>query len=292
MTRVPFFWQFSLIILFFLSGCVREQVEDCSHYKLSIKVIDEEGNDITSSEVVTTTDVYLFDKSGFVRMLPMNSYAGFAHSNRSQAMIVGWGNASNDSLLLPQLTSGTSLEEARLQLVQKQDGYHLPVSDLFYGLKELNGTPEVTLVLSRAICGVSIRTQELAKHFGAVSPDAPYRLVVRGIGDAINFLGKPCGGEAGYSPDAQTDERGDLSTKSFQVLPIAPDGRIEIDVYRGTKKVYSANQNNEGAPLCVSPGRCLEVVLVFDSKTGVTVTVTVNPWTKNWHQETELQDHY
>jgi len=268
------------------TGCVREDVDGCLQYSLSVKVVDADGNDITSSGTVTSVDLYLFDADGFVRLIPKGTSTDyvFAEEEGSALTLVAWGNLKADSLNIPQLAVGTSLEDAQIVLLKHTNGGDRPSSDLFYSKLELGPTTRAgmsentsTIVLKRLASGVSIRTSSLERHFGTSADTC--RIVVRGAGNALNFLAKIAGEESGYEPVVKRDAGGDLYAAPFCIFPTQEDGSLTIELYRSGKKLFSTSTDDEGNPLQAPAGKTLSVNIDFaNAKAKITVSVT------NWQQ--------
>lgn len=122
------------------TSCVREDTEGCVQYALNVQAVDAEGNDLTESGVLQKSDVYLFDEKGFVRMVPAGTSSDFlfGEDKNARLTLVAWGNLKEDTLITTELTRGTSMEEAKVQLRRHAEGTHIPVTDLFYSRKELS----------------------------------------------------------------------------------------------------------------------------------------------------------
>lgn len=279
------------------TGCVREDVDGCLQYSLSVKVVDADGNDITSSGTVTSVELYLFNADGFVRLIPKGTSTDyvFAEEEGSALTLVAWGNLKADSLNIPQLAVGTSLEDAQIQLLQRLNGNDLPSTDLFYSRLELSDSTTTTrgisqttatLVLQRLSASMSIRTYSFTNHFGETQDGDTCRVVVRGAGNSINFLGKLTGGDAGYEPDIRENSTGDLYAPSFRIFPTEEGGSLAIDIYQGSTLLFTTSTDDEGDALQASSGNHLSVSIDFaNAKAKITVSVT------NWEdidQNTEM----
>ena len=150
-------------LIFLYASCVREDTSACMQYEVNVRVVDAEGNDLTESEVLEKSEVYLFGENGFVRMIPagVSSDYLFGHYKDDRLTLVAWGNVKEDTLITAEIKPGTPIEEARLKLKQYSEGNHLPVTDLFYCRKELSNTAtrgireeSVTLVMERLAAGL------------------------------------------------------------------------------------------------------------------------------------------
>lgn len=280
------------------TSCVREDVDGCLQYSLSVKVVDTDGNDITSSGAVTSVDLYLFDADGFVRLIPKGTSTDyiFAEEESSDLTLVAWGNLKADSLEIPELAVGTSLEDAQIQLLQRLNGNDLPSTDLFYSRLELSDSTiaatrgisqtTATLVLQRLSASMSILTYSFTDHFGETQDGDTCRIVVRGAGNSINFLGKLTGGDAGYEPDIQESSTGDLYAPSFRIFPTEEGGSLAIDIYRGDTLLFTTSTDDEGDALQASAGNHLSVSIDF-ANANAKIKVSVTNW-EDIDQNTEM----
>lgn len=288
---------FVLSLLLVPAACsVREQVDDCLQYALTVKAVDAEGNDLTSSGALTNVDIYLFDNVGFIRRVPAGTSADFlfGHDKSTALTLVAWGNLKADSLELPEITVGTPIDQARLSLRSLENGNNLPITDLFYSRQVMEPSSSVTtrglveenitLVLERRAAGMSIRTRGMTECFGSIGK--PYRFVVSGTGNALNFLGQTTGEDAGYEPASVTDKQGDAYAAPFRIFPTEASQRIEIDILRGNETLFTIAEDREGKPLVALPGQQLDVDVNF-RYAMVRVTVTIVPWGEV-NQETEM----
>ena len=277
-----------------LYSCISEETDACVQYELTIRAVTPSGEDVTSSGVITSMDLYLFDENGFVRMVPKGSSSDFLFATeKSKALtLVVWGNLKGDSLKLPSLGVGTSLEDAKVELLQSSTGYNLPVTDLFYARRVLTGetstramqSDTVKLVMERLSAALAVKIGHAREYFGS---DEPLHLVVRGIGTALSFLGEPLGQEAGYAPAmAAVSGKDEWVAPLFRVFPTQDDGRIFVDLYRKGEKLFTITTDDEGNLLRATPGK--ETYISVDFRYArMFVSVSVLPWGSTG-QQTEM----
>lgn len=288
--------QILLLLCFalFFGGCVYEQTDACVQYELTVRAVTPSGEDVTSSGVITSMDIYLFDENGFVRMVPKGSSSDFLFGTEKSKTVtlVAWGNLKGDSLKLPSPTVGTSLEDAKVELLQSSTGYNLPVTDLFYARRVLTGetstramqSDTVKLVMERLSAALAVKIGHAREYFGS---DEPLHLVVRGIGTALSFLGEPLGQEAGYAPAmAAVSGKDEWVAPLFRVFPTQDDGRIFVDLYRKGEKLFTITTDDEGNLLRATPGK--ETYISVDFRYArMFVSISVLPWGSSG-QQTDL----
>jgi Protein of unknown function (DUF1812). len=275
-----------LIVLSFIFGsCILENLDDCAEYNLTVRIVDEKGEDLPK-RTLNSLNAYLFDSTGFVREVSMlhDNNLFFGYNISDKLTVVAWGNLRVDSLLLPSLTPGVSLDSASIKL-RKEGVYDLTSTDLFYTRYMRNHSnslrsgsmPEdtITLTLSRKAAMVSIDAYHIGKHFSGDTTNLHFE--VRGTLNALNFMGEPAGESAVYEPKASYTASGSFSTGMFRVLPVSDNGRIYVDIYRGEQLVYTASTDSKGEVLRAVSGMHLNVSITFDFAT-VLVTCAITPW--------------
>lgn len=284
-----------LCAFLFLQACVRERAGECMLYNLTVSAVDPQGNDVTASGAISTVDIYLFDENGFVRTIPRGSSTNFsfAASRDSKYTLIAWGNLKGDSLKLPQLTVGTSLENARIELLQSTLGRNLPVTDLFYSRRELSATSTksiqndtVRLVMERLVAGLSVDVLHAAEHFGVTNDKM--QIVVRSIGSSLNFLAEPSEDEAGYAPSmSRVGDKDEWLAPLFRVFPTNADKQISIDLYRDDTLLFTITTDDDGNPLRTLPGK--ETYITVDFRYArLRVSVNVVPWGSGSNQNVGL----
>lgn len=282
-----------MLSVFLCTSCVREDTEGCVQYALNVRAVDAEGNDLTQSGVLQKSDIYLFDENGFVRMVPAGASSDylFGEEKSARLTLVAWGNLKEDTLVTTELTKGTSIEEAKIQLRRHAEGTHIPITDLFYSRKELNRLQtrsiqeeSVTLVMERMAAGVSIRTRYLAERYPYTG--VPYHFIVRGTGTEMDFTGRMIGEDAGYKPTSITDNAGDLYAPPFHVFTTQEGDRIEIEIYREQERICTVTEDNKFEPLRVTAGKQTNIDIDFRFA-KVQTSIMVVPWGEVW-QDTEI----
>ena len=286
-------WLFVSLLTCCLSACIRQDMSDCPQHTLQVKVVDADGVDITEKGVLKALDIYLYDKSGFARKVPVESRS-MALINEEACTIVGWGNIHSDTLSVSEPLSGAFPEESRIGLLCKENGCHLPLTNLFYGSKQVDtktaDEETITLVLAPAIASVCVYTKNLQQHFGTDNTD--YRLLVRSTGDALDFLNRQNDNETRYEPNLKSNEAGDVYAEPFHVLPAPDAGGIAIDLMQSDRTLVTVTGDKDGNPLSVPAGRLLRVDIEFSKaapgNTEIEVTASVLPWEEEKKQNTAM----
>lgn len=291
---------FNIRSLFFLcilsllcAGCIGEDMSACAEYSVSVKIVDSHGNDLNESDRVTSVDLYLFDEQGFVRVVPRNSSKAFllGEEKDKELTLVGWGNLNPDSVFVPAILPGTSIEDAQLSVLLLSGGNARAVNDLFYSRLHISplrtrGVEQRsdTLVLSSVSSAMSVQTTGLRQWLGANSDSC--RVVIENAGKSLNFRGELTSETTGYEPTVNRNVNGDLNTGLFRILPTGFLRTLTLNIYNGDVKIFSVSSDVEGNPIVAQAGRILRLYIHFEYASVKTI-VTVTPWEET-DQNTQL----
>lgn len=265
-------------------GCIGEEMSACAEYAVSVKIVDPQGNDLSSSGRVTSVDLYLFDEQGFVRVVPRGSSESFllGEEKNKELTLVAWGNLNPDSISVPSVELGTSAGTARLDALPLGAGMSRTISDLFYS--RLHISPLITrgieqrtdtLVLGSVSSGMRVQTTGLHQWLGSDSDSC--RVVIENAAGSLNFLGELVGQPVGYEPVVNRDASGDLHTGPFRVLPTGISRPLTLSIYNGSSRVFSVSSDTEGNPIIALAGYFVDLSVHFEYASIKTV-VTVVPW--------------
>jgi len=277
-----------LLALLCFSACIHEDTDDCYDYLINVRVIDTEGNDITESGIVSSVDIYMFDASGFVRMVPRGSSAEylFRSSTPEPLTLIAWGNLKEDSLNIPNVSKGLMPEDIRLSLLNNESGNHLPSPDLYHTRRivqpelattRASATHTITLVLERCVAGVSVETRNYAGQFE--DGRDPCHFIVRGLTHAMDFNAAPAGSRGAYRPDVYRDAVEDMFVDPFWMMPTQDDLSLQLDLCRGDEALQCFTEDSEGQTFQAVPGKILNIILDFDTSGAITIsTEIIEPW--------------
>ncbi len=274
----------TLLLCLLLSGCVKDDLKHCINYYLHVKAIDGNGTGIDAGRAVTFTCGYLFDGEGYARAIQLGSNESlYFGMERNQSLTVAvWGNLKSDSLNLPVLQKGMSLQNAVISAHRSAAGYCLPVNDLFYGSVTINGASTravrqdtLEIPVKRITAGLSMRILHLEEYFGAVSVSDSLYIVVHGGSGSVDFSGKPATDAAAYLAVAQRmGHEDEWKVPHFRMLPADGEGRASIEVRRGGALLFTVGGSNA---LRLQAG-VENAVLVDCRYATISISVSVKPW--------------
>lgn len=272
------------LLSLFCTSCIKEDLSDCRNYDLTMKVVDAEGEDISSSGAIHDLKAYLFGNDKFIKELPIDSgKITFTYSKSVPVTVVAWGNLQNDTLDLPQLTSGMGITEALVQL-KKSNTQTLSAPDLFYQSYSSVSTKSdvdeevVELSLKRRTAQMHISFGGIITAFGGTEDE--YSYIIKGAGYGLNFKGEALlSDEHPYKPTTSWNTLNRLETPIFSIIPDDNnDDYVQVNLYKGEKLVYSIQSDTYGNKLKAVPGKMLNVIVDFATIYINVSIVSIIPW--------------
>ena len=273
-----------------MTSCIKEDLRDCPlAYRLYVKAIDVDGNDITTSGDVREMSLFVFNDTGemvdIIRVdgdhvksrKSINFDVGYPGSE--SYTFVAWANSQNASVVVPDPSHIKRLEDLSITLSRKGN-MGLSPDDLFYGKLEvptqyggLGYAPDQTIVVMRKTCQVNVEVKHLKEWNHHL--EGKYSLVLRETLDTYDHEGKLIGNNVSYIP-AVTMEDGVLRAPSFRTFPTAQGKSFELDILYEGKVIFTATMDSKGEPFVPEVGRMLNIHLNFGA--SVSVRSVVTPW--------------
>lgn len=273
------------------TGCIREDLEPCnSSHKLTLKVVNAEGDEITESGAVTQATLYVFDED--FNYLESRRIDGAAIKERkeialdyggsNELTLVAWGNMSEKREVV---TQAQRIEELKV-ILKSNNGLAVQADNLYFGrltVATQKGLPNADrqIVIAPQTGSVKISTQGLQyainRLFGlkAAAPHACRYTLDRTL-DQYTHQGELAGSSVYYNPDAQWVGT-EWNTNQYNTY-LGTNLTISLDV-DGKSLVDNVGQDDFGEPLSVEKGQTKFISLRF-SQDGVLVSVrtSVRPW--------------
>lgn len=206
------------------TGCIKEDLDACS--KLTIRVENAAGEDITNQGEVAGATLYIFDANkNFLEKRQVDKAFILTHTeikldnypDNTKLYIVGWANMTGDN---QEIADAKRLEELSLSL-KKADGYAQSPDSLYYGNREVTtfgsgilGGDGVIPVRHKTAT-ISVKTSGLPtalRSFGLKSSSDLDFYMNRTL-DTYNYSGKLTGDSVSYNPAGQYDTSGEWQTK-------------------------------------------------------------------------------
>lgn len=280
-----------IFLILFLSSCIKDgDSDDCiDTHILQVKAVG-----------VSDAVLYIFDENQLFldtivvhAITPstraetaMNSIVKLDYPNHSKITVVGWGNSLGEgqNIALPGI--GTSLDDARVALKTTTGINSVPYAnspdDLFHDYLDIDLTGRNrqtithTMTLTRKVSSAYIVTKGLQQWVGTNSTDFSY--VIKGTYDSMTFRGEVTGKKVNYQPSASFDNSKNFIAPIFNTFH-SGDEYITIEIYNGTRLVYTAETDSDGNPFRLEAGKLLQVLIILEG-TGaeIDVSFTISEW--------------
>lgn len=300
-----------MIVAFLITGmlstsCIKDSYESCPRpFRLFIKAIDADMNDITCSKEVQQVILFVFnEKQDIVKTIELDAdhiisnkpvEIKMDYSRHQTLQFVTWGNIGPNedfpaissvkkrSDLYVRLKDDETKTVALGKIVQSPN-------NLFYGNLEvpvkyggLEPSGDQTVVISRKTSQVSIIAYGL-KAWNK-NKEGVYTYELRKSHDTYNEEGILTGEMAGYTPIANLDEKGNLSTSIFHTFPTSEGRPYTLYIRYNGKIIFTVTEDSEGCSFIPEVGRLLNIIIHFgdsplepEDPSNVNIITVVTPW--------------
>lgn len=281
-----------LITGLLFGGCVRDSYEDCPRpFRLFIKAIDADQNDITESGVVRQAILFVFDENNaIVDAITLDA----AHVSSRKATpitldypghkslkFVVWGNIDS-SVEFPATASVKNYTDLYMKLKSgTESSICTSPCDLFYGSLDapveyggFEPAGDQTVVISRRTAQVNIVAYGLKSWNENKEGTYTYRL--RESKSAYDNNCTLTGETVGYTPSCSMDANGNLGAPTFRTLPAATGTGYVLDVLYNGEVIHTVDKDSNGNSFSPENGRMLNIILDF--RANLSVKVVVTPW--------------
>lgn len=286
----------ALLMTGFLSSCLKENFDDCPRpFRLFIKAIDADQNDITASGEIQRVILFVFnEKEQIVDAFELNANAVrnrepvnilLDYPGHESLKFVAWGNI-DQSVEFPEKASVKQLSDLYVKL-RATSGNRAATAlaqspcDLFYGALDVpveyggfEPAGDQTVVISRKTSQVVISAYSLKSWNGG--KDGEYTFELHESNNSYDMDGNPTGEMIAYYPEAEMDENGNLFSSVFRTIPTTGGKPYTLYIFYNGEVIYTTNQGGDGTPFIPKPGELLNIIIHFRSEVSVKSIVT--PW--------------
>lgn len=284
------------------TGCIRETMDACAPHKLTVKVVNPNGEEITGLGLVEEASVYLFDKNynhlKTVRLTKgqVQNYEKIElaeYNNGDQIYAVAWGNARLGN---QAVSEGEIINQLQVALKTKGEVADSP-DKLYHGLEgivvqALSTTERVDTVTIEPKTGAirmmtegfpyALQRHNLLKN-GVLKADTEVTpsLTLERTKSVYDYEGKLDGSSVYYEPDGLFTEDYEwvtsLDLNEFDNYATGTQIEASLDL-NGTVLGHEV-VDDEGKPLTVEAGVEKQVIFRF-GKDGsfLGIKVIVRPW--------------
>lgn len=294
-----------LITGLFSTSCIKDSYEDCPRpFRLFIKAIDADMNDITSSGEVQQVILFVFnEKQEVVDAIALDADhitnkkpvdIKFDYPGHQSLRFIAWGNIGTN-VDFPSMSSVLQLSDlyvrSRAATETKQTRTFGKIvqspNDLFYGNLDVpveyggfEPTGDQTVVISRKTSQVNIIAYGLKAWNN--NKEGLYTYELRETNDTYDENGMLRGEMVGYEPVSTLDTKGNLSAPTFNAFPTMNGKPYTLYIRFNGEVIFTADSDSEGNPFVPEVGRLLNIILRFaepEEPIGkISIKVIVTPW--------------
>ena len=287
-------------------SCIKDSYGDCPRpFRLFIKAIDADMNDITSSGEVQQVILFVFnEKQEIVKAIELDSNhiksikpvdVKLDYPGHQALQFVAWGNIG-PNVEFPTINSVkkindlyVSLKNAEAKTMTSGKISHSP-DDLFYGnlsvpveYRGVEPSGDQTIVLSRKTAQVSTAAFGLKLWNRNLEGEYAFELGVSL--DTYNEAGILTDNITGYSPTANMDNLGNLSTPIFHTFPTSDGKTYTLYIRFNGEVIFADTKDSNGHLFVPEVGRLLNIIIHFEAPredqkvpSNVSIKTVVTPW--------------
>lgn len=294
------------------TGCIKEELDACKNQKLTFKVENEKGQDITNLALVKDASLYIFDENhNFVEkrkidldfILKRQEIELTNYPSNKKLQIVAWGNLGDE--VNQTVSEAQTIEELKLVL-KSSDGIAQGTPDsLYFGKKEVTtidggvNKPDTISVRLR-IATFTIKTiglENVPKALGLKSNDQQFEFGLTNTLDAYDYKGDEAGKNVAYRPEGKEDNREGFEWMSTGNLDqTAPGRRLrggKQTIFTAEKmaltfsnngKVIATIDKGEDAetgnivPISFAQGERRDLFIEFAKDGTISLKMKITPW--------------
>ena len=241
-----------------------------------------ENQDITSRGDVKSTTLYVFDENNdFYKQITVDrdyllqvKPVEISCPGSKKITVVAWAGLSNDSEEISNMNQANIISDLQVSLKNNNGVANSLPSDLFYGqvtvYRSATKAAAQELKIERKVSSMSILTKGVFKVFD--SKEGNYYYKIKRTKSSFNCNGELTGSDIEYIIPATLNEKGNLTTGTFSILPT---DNVTIELYRDDVMVLSSEnvKNSENVP--ANEGE--QTNIVFDLSRN-NISVDVSDW--------------
>lgn len=252
-------------------------------FSLKVALVDNEGEDITTKNVVKNIALFVFDKNEkYYSRLDIDAQSIIERREvkitcpeSDQITVIAWGGLTENSESIANLSKGiSSINDFTLSL-NHEEGIANLTGDIFYGQhlirasissKSTNSTDE--LVMERKAASVSLTTSGIIPTKNDI-----FSYKIKNTKSAFNHNGELTGETIEYIIPASFDKKGNLTMDTASIFP---SSEITIELYKNDELIFSAEKDKNSRSLSAKSGKLLDVF--FDFNSTLSVQTVIVPW--------------
>lgn len=281
------------LFAFLATGCIKEDLEEC--YKLTLKVENAKGDDITASGDVAAS-LFIFDENyNFLEKRKLDNQ--FVASRQEivldypesrQLHIVAWGNEGTVDSDNQEIIDGQAIEDLKLMLKTNQDLAQSPDA-LYYGnrlvtTKAGGGIASNDTVVIRIKTGtISMQTEGLqyALNKYSLRSTGECDFLMNRTLSGYDYQGEQIGDSVYYNPDGKWDDATQTEWVSVKNENVCYGENLGFSLKIGETELAYRDRDDNGDPINIQVGDNTHVIFQFgEDGTLVSLKVEVRPWSE------------
>lgn len=282
-----------LVGLIFATSCIKDDLDECS--KLTLKVVNHLGDDITALRTVKGTTLYVFDEN--LKLLDKLSLDEDFVVNRKEIQLnypegqklhlVAWGNLSTANQNVVESTSATDLQ---VMLKSDDNGLAASPDSLFYGAKDVQvmgigvagGNQEIVLEPKTGTISMSTEGLQYYMETRPLRASDEFDFYLNKTLGSYNYKGEQVGDSVYYNPDSQWDESA-IERVTVEPKNSALGTKLSCAIQLGNEEIQSVtkalNTNEEEVDIAVNPHQNTHVTFRWNEDGAfIGARITVTPW--------------
>lgn len=295
-TKKAIFLPLLLLGFIFTTSCIKDDLGECS--RLTLKVVNDIGDDITNLRSVKGTTLYVFDEN--LKLLDKRQLdedfivsrkeIQFDYPEGKKLHLVAWGNLSDTN---QDISESTTAEELKVLLKANSDGLAASPDSLYYGAKEVQvmgtgvagGNQEIVLVPKTGTISMSTVGLQYAinsnRQLRATTSTQPDFYMNKTLSE-FDYKGELVGDSVYYNPEGQWNET------ASEWVTVEPKNTCEgtdlscaIQVGGQVLADIKEARQNDGSIVPISVAAYQNTHITFewnDQGVFIGARITVTPW--------------
>ncbi|KKB55095.1 FimB/Mfa2 family fimbrial subunit [Parabacteroides gordonii] len=278
----------ALCLCALVTGCINEDLDEC--YKLRLKVVNQNGEDITPSGYVKHTALYIFDEKlnyletrqldeSFITSrdeIVLDNYPASRKLN-----IVAWGNL-NVLGEKQDVSEAQKIEDLKVMLKTTGEQASQPDS-LYFGIEQVQtksgGITENKEVVIHPKTG-SVTVQTINLHYGLrkynIPENAECDFALNKTLSGFDYQGEQIGDSVYYQLNATRYSGVDYKTNERQNACLGE--KMGVSLSTNGEVFLTVDKDDNGNEIKTSPSENTFVLLQFAEDGNLSVKVQVRPW--------------
>ena len=275
------------LLAFLATSCINENLDECA--KLTLRVNNHLGEDITGSGVASTVSLFIYDENMKhletrqldVDFIKSSQPIELNYPNGHKLNIVAWGNLRGKQTV----TEADKLDDLKVMLKSSNSLAQSPDS-LFYGSKEvvafgggIAGESQ-QIVINPKIGAIEMETIGLDKYLGktkGLKSTGEFDFYMDRTLSGFDHKGELTGDSVYYNPDYVNSGKNNYDIITAEKDNVVSGENLTFRLSLGGEE-FSVTKDDDGKPFTTTPFNLTRAQFLFNEDGLISVRVTVTPW--------------